>query len=128
MAEKVLTVDEIKRIAPRYRGKPENFKLERVGKPRQPPEQTPIKEKRGPKSDVPVRGAHADDEQHPTPKRNDLIISEAIFGVDVHVPIHPRNNFTTNLGKLYHAYQPDEKNLERQMIAEDLAYYSTGFI
>jgi hypothetical protein len=61
---------------------------------------------------------------------------EAIFGIDVHVvPIHPRDNFATNLSKLsqisqevYHSYQPDVKNLDRQLIKEDLAYYSTGLM
>jgi hypothetical protein len=136
MAEKILTLDEIRRTPPRYKGKPENFRREKVSQAQQPPKPTPPKEKRGPKTDIPVRGAMVDVEQKPTPQRNDPIISEAIFGVDVHVvPIFPRDNFSTNLSKLpelaeevYHAYQPNEKNLDRQFIKEDLSYHSTGLM
>jgi hypothetical protein len=138
MAEpQILTLDEIGRIAPRYKGKPENFRREKVGKPRAPPKPAPVREKKtGPKSDQPIRGEFVDREQKPTPQRNESIISEAIFGVDVHVvPIYPHDSFTTNLAKLpdlaietYHAYQPDEKQLDRQLIKEDMVYYSTGLM
>jgi hypothetical protein len=131
-------LDEIRKIAPRYKGKPENFKREKVGKPQSAQKPAPIweKEKKGPKSENPIKGEFVDREQRPWPQQNESIISEAIFGVDVHVvPIHPRDNFSTNLSKLpdfavetYHPYKPDEKNFDRQLIKEDLAYYSTGLM
>jgi hypothetical protein len=52
MAEKILTLDEIRRTTPRYRGKPENFRSKKVGQARQPPKSTPPKEKRGPKTNI----------------------------------------------------------------------------
>jgi hypothetical protein len=141
MAEnQMLTLDEIRKIAPRYKGKPENFRRDKVGKSRKENQAdrkpAPKREKTGPKSDQPIRGEYVDKEQKPTPQRNDPIISEAIFGVDVHVfPIHPREQFLTDLSKLpdiaretYHAYQPDEKHLDRQMVKEDMVYYSTGLM
>jgi hypothetical protein len=136
--KKVYTADEIKKIAPRYRGKVENFDPERVGKkilvPPKPEKSG--RKKSGPATDVMVRGSHVGVEQKPTPQRNEPIISEAIFGVDVHVTaIDPRQNFATNLGKLpllaaevYNSYQPDEKQLDRQLIKEELVYYSTGLM
>jgi hypothetical protein len=103
MAEQqVLTIDEIRKIAPRYKGKPEIFRREKVGKPRSKEQPTQKKEKKvGPKTDQPVRGEFVDREQKPTPQRNHPIILDSIFGVDVHVvPIHPRETFATNLSKL----------------------------
>jgi hypothetical protein len=137
MAEQqVLTIDEIRKIAPRYKGKPENFRRDKVGKPRSKEQPTVKKEKIGPKSDQAVKGEFVDREQKPTPQRNNSIILDSIFGIDVHVvPIHPRETFTTNLAKLpdivretYHAYEQDVKQLDRQMIKEDLVYYSTGLM
>jgi len=104
MAEKkTYSVEEIKRLAPRYRGKAENFDPERVGKRQQfqPKMDKPARKKTGPATDIPLQGSHVGVEQKPTPQRNEPIISEAIFGVDVFVtPIDPRQNFATNLSKL----------------------------
>jgi hypothetical protein len=95
----------------------------------QHPEAAPLKSERtdrksGPVADVLTKVLHIEVEQKATQQRNEPIISEAISGVDVHViPIDPRQNFATNLSKLpilasevYNSYQPDEKQLDRQLI------------
>jgi hypothetical protein len=86
--KKVYSLDEIKKIAPGYRGKPANFDPTKVGKksapPRKPKEpSTNEKSRPGPSSDQlppPARPQRA-----PTVQRNESIISESIFGVDVSV-------------------------------------------
>lgn len=122
-------------MAQHYKGNPENFRRDQIGKPHVPAKPSPPKEKLGPKTDGPVPGGGIHKKQTPTPQRNDPIILESIFGVDVHVPIHLGDNFDTNFSKLpklaeetYHAYQPDEKQLDRVIIKEEMAYYSTGLM
>jgi hypothetical protein len=61
---------------------------------------------------------------------------ESIYGVDTYVvPLAPRVNFSTNFSKLpeiereiFHSYEPDVKQLDRQLIPVDLVYYSTGLL
>ncbi|KDR14853.1 hypothetical protein L798_11493 [Zootermopsis nevadensis] len=74
--------------------------------------------------------------QTPTPQRNNLIISEAIFGVDFTITeIEPRQNFEANYSKLpdiavevYNNISVDEKQLDRRMAKEELSYYATGML
>ncbi|PNF36255.1 hypothetical protein B7P43_G08463 [Cryptotermes secundus] len=133
----VYTKEEIAQLAPRYRGKPENFDPSK----KRPP--GPIlkkieapKKKLGPASPTMTRGSEVDKPQKSTPQRNDSIISKSIFGVDVCiVPIEPRQNFQTNLSKIddiatetYSSYVPDFKQLDRKLAKEEVAYYATGLL
>lgn len=122
--------EEIAKIAPGYRGKPENFDPSKKGK-RGPPK--PIT-RLGPKTDKVTPPTHLQTKS--TPQRNDPIISEAIFGVDVSVTeILPRQYFHANYVKLpaiaaevYDAYRTDEKQLERVIVREEIAYYATAML
>jgi hypothetical protein len=138
MAEpKVFTKDEIAILAPRYRGKPENFNPNK----KRPPgpivrKRNPQQQKLGPTSPNVVPGSEVNTPQKPTAQRNESIIAESIFGVDVCVvPIQPRQNFQTNLAKIddlavetYTSYIPDVKQLDRKLAKEEMSYYATGLL
>lgn len=102
----------------------------RIGK-KAPPQQ-----RLGLKSPLPTPPSRVNMPQTPTPQRNDLIISEAIFGVDTTVTeIEPRQNFEANYSKLpdiavkvYNNISVDEKHLDRRMGKEELSYYATGML
>jgi hypothetical protein len=77
-------------------------KMDKVGEPQQKPlvPSRSVKDKMGRKSDITLKGANVNREPKPTPQRNEPIISEATFGVHVHVVlIHPCQNFSINLTK-----------------------------
>lgn len=69
-----------------------------------------------------------------TPQRNESMITDAIFGIGVSVTeIAPRQNFDINLSKLpilcaeiYDNYKPDERQLDRIIMREEVAYYGTA--
>jgi hypothetical protein len=69
--QELLTTDEIRKIAPRYKGKSENFRRDKVGKPRAKREMAQQKKgpKIGPKSDQVVKGEFVDREQKPTAQK-----------------------------------------------------------
>lgn len=132
---KPMSIDEIKKIAPNYRGKPENFDTAKAGKKRMPPRRQPLATA-GPSSpDVPVP-SHINVPQTPTPQRNESIISESIFGVDIRVtPIEPHQQFSSNYAKLpklteevFDQYSGDEKYLDRTLERAELVYYTTGLL
>jgi hypothetical protein len=84
------TVEEIRKVAPFCRGKPENFYPKRVGKKTPPPRRL------GPKSPLPTPPSRIN-----TPQHNEPMISEAIFGVDITVfEIQPRQTFEANYSKV----------------------------
>lgn len=132
MAEKKsYSVEEVRKIAPGYRGKLENFDPTKVGKKRSEAKPRAPKEKRD--ATLPA----ATDMGHPpTAQRNDSIISEAIFGVDVTVTeIAPRQSFAANYAKvvdiaeeIHSAYQVDEKQLDRIIAREEVSYYATALL
>lgn len=127
--KKVYTIEEVKKIAPGYRGKLENFDPMKIGKRRAP--QTKPKEKRDTTLPPPTNVGFT-----PTAQRNESIISEAIFGIDVTVTeIAPRQSFAANYSKLvdiaqetYDAYRVDEKQLDRVLAREEVSYYSTALL
>lgn len=135
MSERIFNVDEIKQIAPRYRGKPENFRADKVGKRNDPP-RTRQGQRHGPTSPEvePPKFLHLN--KNPTPPRNESLVSEAIFGVDVTVvPINPRQSFSANYSQLEHIsretflnYGADNKFLDRQMTAEEFNYYNVSML
>jgi hypothetical protein len=116
--------------APFYKGKPENFDQKKIGKKAPPPKRL------GPKSPNPTPPSRVNTPQTPTPQRNEPIISEAIFGVDITVyEIKPRQNFEANYSKLpdiavevYNNISIDEKQLDRKMAKEELSYYATSML
>ncbi|CAG9772095.1 unnamed protein product [Ceutorhynchus assimilis] len=126
--KKIYTAEEIQKIAPRYRGKPENFNPSKIGQKK--PATVP-KGKRNAEIPPPTDAHHP-----PTAQRNDSIISEAIFGVEVSVTeIAPRQSFAANYSKLidivtetYAAYQADEKVLDRIIAREEVSYYATAML
>lgn len=139
MAEpkRIYTRDEIAQLSPRYRGKPENFDPTKKRPPGPILKKVKVnKNKIGPKSPTVGQGSEVNTPQKPTPQRNDSIIAESIFGVDVCViPIEPRQNFQTNLSKVddlaigtYASYVPDVKQLDRKLAKEELSYYATGLL
>jgi hypothetical protein len=96
--KKVYTAEDIKKIAPRYKGKPENFYPNLLGKKRSP---MPKAKRLGPSSDQVPKADFVAAPQKATPQTNESIISELIFGVDITVvPIDPRQNFTANYSTL----------------------------
>lgn len=133
--KKIYTAEEIKAIAPNYRGKPENFDPNRkkgMGK----------KVEQNPKSSVPpkIKSIEVPKPTHlqekATPQRNESIISEAIFGVDVSVTeIAPRQSFASNYSKIvdvakkvYDEIRVDDRQIDRIMVKEELSYYSTALL
>jgi hypothetical protein len=77
--KKGYTPEEIRKMAPGYRGKQENFDPSRAGK-----KKAPAPQRLGPKSPAPPLMA-LERNKNPTPQRNDPILSETIFGVDIAV-------------------------------------------
>lgn len=126
------TKEDIQRLAPNYRGKPENFNPDpKARKPTKPPPK-----RNGPKSSELPPPTHLDANKNPTPQRNDPIISESIFGVDVSVTaIEPQQHFNASYAKLldiveltYQSMQPDVKQLDRLFTKEELMYYATAML
>lgn len=139
MAEKkTYTMEEIKKLAPGYRGKAENFDPTKVGKKSEkpPPKPKGVKQnnKPGPASGELPAPTHL--QSAPTPQRNESIISEAIFGVDVSVTeIAPRQEFSASYNRLidvsmetYQNLRADEKQLDRIIMKEEMSYYTTSLL
>lgn len=129
-ATKVYSADEIKELAPNYKGKPENFN---------PSFKKKQKSDRADKSTRNVTvppPTHQTANAKPTPQKNESMLSEAIFGPDISVTeIEPRQSFSINLGKMqdvtldvFDAYRTDEPMLDRKLAKEELLYYSTGLV
>lgn len=130
--KKTYTLDEIKKLAPGYRGKAEKFDPAKAGKKKQPP----TRSKLGPKSpNVPPPQA-LDKGASPTAQRNDLILSESIFGVDITVTeIKPREDFSTSFAQLpaialeiHRQCQTDERQMDRILVKEEVSYYATSLL
>ena len=126
---------EIKRLAPGYRGKAENFDPSKKGKKREAPQRSKATAKTtGPSSGELPLPTHL--QKAPTPQRNDSIISESIFGIDVSVTeIEPRQEFNASYNRIvdvaletHQNLRPDERHLERLMAKEEMAYYATSML
>jgi len=98
--KKEYSVEEIRKMAPGYRGRPENFDLKKVGqkpKPRARPA--------GPRSPLVTPPTALARNANPTEQRNELMLTESIFGVDVTIiPIQPREDFSTSFAQLPHKH------------------------
>lgn len=136
MEKKVYTSEEIKKIAPGYRGKAENFDPLKKGKKREagPPRPKANNPRPGPTSSEVPPPTHP--QKAPTSQRNESIISESIFGIDVSVTeIAPRQEFSASYNRLidisletYQNLRPDEKQLDRLIMKEEMAYYATSLL
>lgn len=134
MAEekKIFTAEDVKRLAPGYRGRLENFDPAKAGKKNPKPNTRP----KGPRAPEPAKPTHADAPQKITQQRKDPIILDSIFGVDVDViEIAPRENVCANYSRLpdlaaeiYDSYQPDIPQLDRKLVREEVAYYATAML
>jgi hypothetical protein len=128
--KRITSVEELRKVTPFYKGKPENFDPKKIGK------KIPPQKKLGPKSPAPTPPSRINMPQTPTPQRNEPMISEAIFGVDITVfEIEPRQNFEADYSKLpdiavevYNNASIDEKHLDRKMAKEEMSYYATGML
>lgn len=86
------TIEEIKRLAPGYRGKAENFDPAKAGQKRKPPTPSRL----GPKSSdvTPPSALHTS--ANPTMQKNESLLAESIFGIDMTITaIQPRKDFST---------------------------------
>src|SRR5215469_18796148 len=88
---------EIKKLAPGYGGKPENFDPKEEGQKSKPKTNSPL----GPKSALPVAPISLDKSTTPSEQKNELLLNESIFSVDITViPIQPREDFSTLFSRL----------------------------
>lgn len=137
--KKSYSVEEIKKIAPNYRGKAENFNPDKAGKRSSKPQPKVTERKDAGKtkssSDIPPP-AHINTPQTPTPQRNESIISEAVFGADVAViPIDPRQNFASSYAKIvdlaketYANFLADNRQMDRVFTEEEFCYYCVALL
>jgi len=130
--KKIYSLEEIRKLAPGYKGRIENFDPKRVGQKSKPKTRSP----NGPRSAVlPASTALARNE-NPTERRNEIMLEDSIFGMDVTIiPITPIEQFSTSYAKLpeiaietYNQYSVDERQLERVLTKEELSYYATGLL
>jgi hypothetical protein len=74
--------------------------------------------------------------ENPTEQKNDLLLAESIFGVDVTiVVIEPREDFLTTLARLpeiavetYNQCAIEVRQLDRVLVKEEMSYYATGLL
>jgi hypothetical protein len=94
--KKQYSSEEIKMMAPGYRGKPENFDPKKFGGKAKPKARTT-----GRKTPFVTPPGVLERNKNPTEQRNELMLQDSIFGVDVTViPIQPRENFSTSFAQL----------------------------
>jgi hypothetical protein len=95
--KKTYSVEEIRKLAPGYREKPENFDPRKIGRKAKPKTKSP----NGPKSPILMPPSALDKNTNPTEQCNNLILEESIFEVDVTIiPIQPREDFSSNFSQL----------------------------
>ncbi|CAG4946966.1 unnamed protein product [Colias eurytheme] len=130
--KKIYTPEEIKKIAPGYRRKPEKFDPAKVGKKR---EGQPNKKQGPTTSKVPAPTA-TDKAANPTPPKNAPMWADSVFRIDVAVrELNVNQEITQNFGRLpevveevYSAIGGDEQSLNKQMTKGMLMYYSTAML
>lgn len=140
METKTYTAEEIAKIAPQYKGKPANFRPDKVGHGRRKAVPRPTgseektnKPKRAPITEMP-KPSLIERNINPTPQKNNSLLEESIFGLEVTVvPIQPRANFSavysavpTLAEETYREYAKDVPMIDRKLVREELSYYYTG--
>lgn len=124
-------MEEIRKIAPGYRGKPEKFDPAKVGKSSAPP-----KPKTEPASAAVPSPSALDKAKTPTPQKNTPLWADSIFGIDVAVrELHVNQEVTPIFARLpdvidevYSSLGGDDTNLGKQMSKVMLMYYSTSLL
>lgn len=148
MAEQ-FTAEQIAKIAPHYKGKPEKFNPQRIKSkkglaelaamnktPKQDAQQQPSTPRPTAKVLTLPKPQLAETNKQPTSQRNESIISEAIFGQNVTVvPIAPRQQFEESFAavpqialEVYREYAKDVTQIDRKMIKEEMSYYFTALL
>jgi hypothetical protein len=130
--KKTYSMEEIRKLAPGYRGKPENFDPRKIGRKAKPKTKSP----NGPRSPLLTPPSALARNTNPTEQCNNLILEESIFGVDVTIiPIQPREDFSSNFSQLtniameaYNLSSTDERQIDRVLAKEELSYYATGML
>jgi hypothetical protein len=125
-------VEEIRQLAPGYTGKPENFDPKKVGQKAKPKTKSPL----GPKSPRPTPPGDLHKNENPTEQKNDLLLAESIFGVDVTIAaIEPREDFSTTFPRLpeiavktHNQCAIDVRQLDRVLVKEEMSYYAMGLL
>ena len=124
--KKLYSMEEIRQLAPGYRGKPENFDPRKVG------QKTRMKTK----SAKPTTPTALQKNEQPSEQKNDLLLAESIFGVDVTIiAIDSREDFSTSFTKLseiavetYNQCAIDERQIDRVLAKEEMSYYATSLL
>lgn len=126
--KKIYTKEEIKKIAPGYRGKPEKFNPNHRGGPKPPAKP------QGPSSpQVPAPTALG---VKPTAQKNTPMWADSIFGIDVSVrEINVNQEIMPSFARLpeivdevFTSIGGDDNNLSKQMSKGMLSYYSTAML
>lgn len=128
---KIYSKEEIRKIAPGYRGRPENFDPTKVGK-----KSAPSKKAKGPASPEVTPPTALDKAAKPTPPKNAPMWADAVFGIDVAVRrLNVNQEITPSFGRLpeivddvYSAMSGDDTNIGKQMSKGMLMYYSTAML
>lgn len=126
------TPEEIKKIAPGYRGKPERFDPAKVGKKNEGA-------KTGKKSGLSSKEVTPPKAKTPTAPKNASIWADSVFGIDVAIrELHVNQklqDISPTFGRLpdlveevYASIGGDDKNLYKQMTKGMLMYYSTAML
>ncbi|KAF5292488.1 hypothetical protein FQA39_LY14035 [Lamprigera yunnana] len=110
------------------------FQSTKIGKKREPsqPPKVPVQngQRKGPVSSKLPEPSNP--QSAPTPQRNESIISKSIFGIDITVTeIAPRQEFSASYNRMIDvSVQPgaNEKQLDRILMEEEMAYYATALL
>ncbi|KAL4710113.1 hypothetical protein ACJJTC_016515 [Scirpophaga incertulas] len=129
--KKIYTKEEIKKIAPGYRGKPEKFDPNKKGK-----RQAPKQQVRGPATKEVTPPTALDKAANPTPQKNTPLWADSIFGIDVAVrELETNQEITPSFARMtdiveevYSSIGGDDQNLNKQVTKGMLSYYSTALL
>lgn len=140
--DKKYSAEEVAKMAPHYRGKPENFDPAKLGLGKRkaqnnakPPHVQQQRVRPPPITKLPTpelmhRNAN------PTPQKNHSLLEESIFGCEVTVvPIAPKEDFTptyvavpTLAEEVFREYAKDVQMMDRKLVREEMSYYFTGLL
>lgn len=126
------TSEQIKKIAPGYRGKPEKFDITKLGQTSKSKQSTRSK----PISKTLPPPAHLDKAATPTPQKNHPIWADSIFGVDVSVrELTVNEEFTPTFSRLpdivsevHSCLTGDDYNIGKNLTKEMLNYYASTLL
>lgn len=127
------TAEEMKKIAPGYRGKIENFDPEKMGK-KQSPKVSKV-EKMKTSREIP-KPTQLQKVETPTPQKNNPMWADSIFGIDVSIrELDVNMEHTPTLARLpaiveevYSSIGGDDKNRGKSLTKEMMMYYTTALV